>query len=229
MVGNFHNIRTDFNKPIDQFQKEFLNDEFRDYYPEMYTGKVVSNQDPEKLGRCRVRVYNIFDDTIPDGDIPWAIPDMTFLGSKVGNFIVPPIGAIVNVYFDKGDIYTPRYTTKAVDKSNLPKQRLKNYPNNIVFHETDNGDYFTLDRTTGETIINHRTGSSIKINIDGSVTVNSSLQVDINAKIVNIKGDEKVPIGGGVVVPNPSGGSMNCLPICPMLGLVHQGYKAINT
>jgi hypothetical protein len=217
--GHTENPRTKFNTPIDELQKEFLNDDFKDDYREFFTGKVVNNKDPEKLGRCRIRVYNLFDISIPDSDLPWAIPDMSFVGSKVGSFIVPPVDALVNVYFDRGDIYCPRYTTKVVDKSNLPKERLKNYPNNMVFYESDNGDFFTVDRLTGVTKFKHRSGTSIKINIDGSL--------DINARVISIKGSEESPIGGGFVAP--SSGPFCSLPVCLLTGAPHTGFKAINT
>lgn len=150
MQEKFDNVRRDLNTPIEELEKNYLNEDQDDFFHKKYTGKVVDNKDPSKLGRCRIRVYGLFDDTIPDSDLPWAIPDMTFIGSKIGNFIVPPVDAIVCVYFDKGDIYCPRYTCKVIDKANPSKQAGTNYPNTIVFYELDNGDAFILDRTTGK-------------------------------------------------------------------------------
>lgn len=70
-----------------------------------YIGIVEENQDPKKLGRCRIRVIDIFDD-IPKDDIPWASPWKDLNGNA---FNVPEKGKIVTVVFDSGNIYKPEY------------------------------------------------------------------------------------------------------------------------
>jgi len=205
VIGKIDNPRADFNKSIDELQKEFLNEDFRDHYGEVYTGKVINNNDPLQLGRCRIRVFSIFDDTIPDTDLPWAIPDMSFVGSKIGSFIVPPVDALVNVYFDKGDIYCPRYNSKVVDTANPSTQSTTDYPNNMVFFETDEGDYLTMNRTDGLTTFNHRSGTKITILADGTV--------EINAKKLN------VPTSKVGTMANT--GPFCMLPACLFTGAVH--------
>jgi hypothetical protein len=212
------NIRSDFNKSIDTLSKEFLNDTFKDDYIYEYTGKVVNNNDKEKLGRCQIRVYNIFDTTIPDADLPWALPSFA-----IDSFIVPSVGSVVLVRFDRGDVYAPVYSTKVVDKSDLPSQRLKDYPNNLIQYETKSGDFYSINRSTGETTIHHRSGSSIKVNKDGSV--------ELDAMIVKVKKSENNLTGGGVVIPNAGGGPFCAIAggLCIMTGQLHNGYKVINT
>jgi hypothetical protein len=70
-----------------------------------FIGVVEENKDPQKLGRCRVRVINVFD-VIPKDDIPWATPWKDLNGNS---FIVPEIGKLVTVIFDQGNIYKPEY------------------------------------------------------------------------------------------------------------------------
>ncbi len=70
-----------------------------------YIGIVEDNQDPKKLGRCRVRVIDIFDD-IPADDIPWASPWKDLNGN---GFNVPEKGKVLTVIFDSGNIYKPEY------------------------------------------------------------------------------------------------------------------------
>ncbi len=72
---------------------------------EVFIGIVEDNEDPRKLGRIKVRVYNIFDE-IPKEDIPWAFPWKDLNGNQ---FNVPGIGKIVSVVFDQGNIYEPQY------------------------------------------------------------------------------------------------------------------------
>ena len=77
-----------------------------------YLGKVEDIDDPQYEGRCRVRVFSVFDD-IPLEDIPWAVPasKSLFFGqdARGGSISIPKVGAIVKVQFAIGDIYSPEY------------------------------------------------------------------------------------------------------------------------
>lgn len=83
-----------------------------------FIGKVEDNADPKKLGRCRVRVFNLFDD-IPVNDIPWATPWKDLNGNT---FILPDVGKIVSVVFDSGNIYKPEYIFAEHFNINLEKK-----------------------------------------------------------------------------------------------------------
>lgn len=85
-----------------------------------YIGIVEENKDPRKLGRCRVRVIDIFDD-IPVEDIPWASPWKDLNGNQ---FNVPDVGKIVTVIFDSGNIYKPEYICSEHFNINL-EQKLR--------------------------------------------------------------------------------------------------------
>lgn len=83
-----------------------------------YVGIVEENQDPKKLGRCRVRVIDIFDE-IPVEDIPWASPWKDLNGNS---FNVPEKGKIVTIVFDSGNIYKPEYVYADHFNINLEKK-----------------------------------------------------------------------------------------------------------
>lgn len=169
---------------------KFVNPNNSTFYP----GKIINNKDPKKLGRCQIRVYGVYDDAIPDEDLPWAIPDFTFTGSTLGSFIVPTVDSIVNVYLDNGDLYTPKYTTKVLQKdslSNMSSTYDKDYPNTMVFFETDNGDYFKINRKTLEAEFRHASGLIITIDKDGDLTVNTNVAENGNVNIM-IKGNVNV-------------------------------------
>ena len=70
-----------------------------------FIGFVEDNNDPKKLGRCKVRVHTIFDD-IPTEDLPWAAPFKDLNGNI---FNAPEVGKVVTIIFDNGNIYKPEF------------------------------------------------------------------------------------------------------------------------
>jgi hypothetical protein len=77
-----------------------------------YLGEVVDVNDPLREGRCKVRVFSIFDN-LPTDDIPWAVQTKkpAFFGqdAKAGSISIPKKNAIVEVIFNNGDLYSPEY------------------------------------------------------------------------------------------------------------------------
>lgn len=229
-------IKNTIDSDLTELLKKLIQREEEKYY-QYYIGKVVSNKDPEKLGRCQIMVYGLFD-SLPEKDLPWAIPDFTFVGSQVGSFIVPPEGAMVNVRFSNGNIYEPIYCSKVLVKTKLPKNKDKNYPNNLIFYETDNGDYFQINTETLETEFKSSQGvlfkidrlgnvtldtTAIKTPMQGSITINANGPVKVIAPIVEVPHKAR-----GTVIPNPTGGPFNALPFDPITGAVHQGTQLTN-
>jgi hypothetical protein len=71
----------------------------------LYRGSVVSNDDPEKLGRVKVQVPGLIE---PES--AWALPFTIGGGSEdSGLFWVPEVGAEVAVFFHQGDVDEPHY------------------------------------------------------------------------------------------------------------------------
>lgn len=161
-------------KDLTNLLKKFFEHKEKQYLEKNYIGKVVDNNDPQRLGRCRIRVYGVFEDTIPNKDLPWALPEFDFVGSKKGSFIVPPVDTLVRVYFDDGDIYKPIYTSKVVEQGNQPSDKDTNYPNTMVFYELDGGDKFYIDRSTGNTVFEQRAGLKITMTPTGAFTLEHS-------------------------------------------------------
>ena len=81
---------------------ELYQDNLRDTH---WLGEVVDNIDPDKLGRCRVRVFGKFD-LLEIESIPWATPMNRIM---TGSWHVPNIGEVVSIRFDNGNIYHPEY------------------------------------------------------------------------------------------------------------------------
>jgi hypothetical protein len=70
-----------------------------------FLGIVVDNNDPEKMGRCKIKVFQVFDRHAEE-DIPWARPWKDLNGNQ---FILPDVGKHVSVVFDQGNKYAPEY------------------------------------------------------------------------------------------------------------------------
>lgn len=92
----------------------------RQKFDDFYRGLVEDNADPEKRGRCRVRVYGLHTELltkndegtegIPTEELPWAEPILGTSGSSgAGAFTVPATGTYVLVFFEAGNPMAPRY------------------------------------------------------------------------------------------------------------------------
>ncbi|MDB5598181.1 MAG: putative phage tail spike protein [Xanthobacteraceae bacterium] len=72
-----------------------------------YRGSVVDNEDPDGRGRLKLQVPSLLGDTATD----WALPCFPFGGAdQIGTYWVPPVGALVWVEFEQGDLSYPIWT-----------------------------------------------------------------------------------------------------------------------
>lgn len=100
------------NADVDTIDKFDFNSFYRAY--------VIDNQDPDKLGRVKIRIPSLHGTSTT---YPWAYPaSLTGFGFQTGMFILPPVGAMVWVTFEYSDEHRPIYfggipTTYAEGKS----------------------------------------------------------------------------------------------------------------
>lgn len=201
--------KNNIEKDVSTLLKDFIDTNLPKRQLKMFTGKIEDNIDPDKLGRCRIRVFGIFDDkNISTKDLPWAVPEQSFLGSTVGSFVVPPIGTIVRVYFDNDDIYSVCYTTKALNINQLSTLKDEDYPSTMVLMESDNGDYVIINRKTLEFEFHHASGSSVKLDADGNIDINNTGS-EVGKLTINVKGDVSVTSETGDVSVEAPKGNIN--------------------
>lgn len=155
-------------------QQELFKDNLRDTH---WLGEVVDVNDPELLGRCRIKVFGKFD-LLEADDIPWAVPANAVIA---GGYSVPNIGDVVSVYFDNGNIYTPVYKNQALVDSDLKEEVLSNSANPEavtslvydstkgirVYHSPENG----LVITTGN---GPESDPAVRVSNDGKIYLNAS-------------------------------------------------------
>jgi uncharacterized protein involved in type VI secretion and phage assembly len=88
-----------------------------------YRGIVVDNNDPEKLGRLKVKVPSVLGNDVVTG---WAMPCLPYGGAAdQGFFFIPEVNAGVWVEFEAGDLEYPiwvgTYWAKPGGETEVPK------------------------------------------------------------------------------------------------------------
>lgn len=175
-------------------------------YSRIYRGVVVSTADPDKVGRIKVRVFGIFDETIASNDLPWAVPAYPIFsgsGSNYGQWAVPEVGSQVFVFFEGCDIYQPVYFAEAPTKIHgQPIERTTNYPTRKIL-KTKNGIVLYIDDTDKVIKIQHPSGKSIQMDGDGNVIIVGA-DVTITASgDINVEASGSITITGSQVDINP--------------------------
>lgn len=150
-------------------------------FDDRWTGKVIDNADPLFMGRVKIRILGYYDE-IADSAIPWALPESTYLGSTKGSLVIPEVNTVVRGYFDQGDDQKPIYTAVAPSIDNYATtQMVENpdeifdYPDVMVLLHTDEGERVTLNRSSGEMAVSHRSGTKIVISPTGAITIETSV------------------------------------------------------
>jgi hypothetical protein len=130
----------------------------------IYIGVVEDNVDPDKAGKCRVRILGIHSenkeasstDGIPVSELPWAVPALPiFEGSNSGKgmFSVPLHGSHVAVFFKGADHNHPVYfaTIASIPKTAPNKQIGFNDPDGVYPNKLNQPDWAGDARETNET------------------------------------------------------------------------------
>lgn len=161
-----------------------------------FIGEIVDINDPEKRGRAKVKVYGKFDE-LDDEDLPWAEQSMGFtFGSDggSGSLSVPKLGAVVNVYFDNGNIYTPFYYN--ILESSLPmlNEISSSYEGaHSLLFDTDEDLKIYYTREKGLTL--SLKDSRINIASDNSITVehkDTSSIIELRGGVITITTDSEI-------------------------------------
>ncbi len=150
------------------------------YSDRIYIGVIEDNNDPRRIGRCRIRVpftYNV----LPNEQLPWASP---LIDPNGKSFQVPAIGKLVNVMYLNGDIYLPyfyyadKYNINLQDKlESITEEEYKNFVALLFDHRTRvyaEQEGFTIDYLINKVKIDK---SSINLelkNNDGRVNIGTA-------------------------------------------------------
>lgn len=86
---------------------------------QIYRGLVVSNKDPLKMARIKVRVPGVYGEStygLADDEIPFAVPCTPFASYHSGQFLIPEVGSTVFILFENGDLHKPVYIGQMYSK-----------------------------------------------------------------------------------------------------------------
>ena len=139
----------------------------RTYYGK-YRGFVADNEDPETLGRLKLRVPSVLSEE-PTG---WALPCLPFGGlDGQGMFLIPEVGAQVWVEFEEGNLNHPIWTGTFWRASDPPPKEAQITPPTTRMLTTPSGHRLQFDDADGDERITlaHKNGSELKMEPDGNV------------------------------------------------------------
>lgn len=147
-------------------------------YDGIIRAQVAANNDPSKLGRVKLYIPNIYDESLSTTDIPWATPAMSLFagaGEDYGSFTVPRVESYVFVFFEQGNIYQPVYFAEAQSgKHVIDMSADTNYPNTKVW-KTPAGMTLTIsdsvDITESSIEVMSPTGYYLKMDAAGNVEI----------------------------------------------------------
>lgn len=153
-------------KPINSFLKENV-----DPATQSYLGMVEDNNDPEKLGRLKVRIAPYADFETTD-DLPWVYPTLATHGNipSAGGLNVPEIGSQVRVYFPSHDLTAPYYTGAELNETNRTTFFDDDYPNAYGYKDS-RGNFIRVNKARDTIHMQHSSTSNMKVSPDGSMQI----------------------------------------------------------
>jgi hypothetical protein len=170
-----------------------------------WVGIVVDANDPELMGRCKVRVYGIFD-TLPDEHLPWSFPaaNNTFAGGEGGYaFIsVPKIGSLVKIKFANGDRYSPQYLGLININPDVQEEISGTYEgSHVLLYDVD--EDMKIFYTPGKGLRIALLQSNLTINPDKSITIehaDSKSIIELNGENINVTSQTEVKVTSQKVI-----------------------------
>jgi hypothetical protein len=174
-----------------------------------WLGEVVDIEDPQKVGRVKVKVYGKFDD-IPVESIPWAYPGNNHTGGAAsggGFFSVPKKGSIVSVKFDMGNIYHPEYFFQQKISDEVKAEISESYPNaHVIVYDNVTEGFLKIFFTEKKGLMLDYKQTQINIKPDKSIdihTASGKSKIELvddgtlnvtHASNINIKSDATINI-----------------------------------
>ncbi len=183
---------------------------------------VTNTKDPDSIGRIKV-VYPWNKD---EGESYWARLMSLYAGDDRGALFLPEVDDEVLVIFEQGDMESPIIIGSLWSNKSKPPATNDDGKNNIkmiktrsgheiIFDDSDaqekieikskSGHKITMDDTAGgeKIMIEDKNGNSIEMDaLSNKITLKSSMQLSLEANIIDIKADSMLTLQGGIVKIN---------------------------
>ncbi len=176
-----------------------------------YKGVVVDNQDPENLGRVRVRVPSVLGAAVTR----WALPVVPYGGlGDQGMFFVPDSGARVWVEFVEGEIDEPIWTGCFWTATGAPPAEASVSPPTTRMIKTAAGNRLQIDDASGaeKITIHHPSAAEFMIDQNGAISltdkVGATVRLDASDNSITVEdtsGNTMVMNSTGTTITDSSG------------------------
>jgi hypothetical protein len=162
-----------------------------DLIDKQFLGTVEDSRDPNKDGRCRLRIFGIHGESVPVEDLPWAYPRQKSLyfgkDGKAGAISIPKDGSVVSVRFDNGNIYSPEYYSVQELADDIKDELSKDneyHGSHFLLFDGDEELKIWFTKEKGMTM--QLKGSRVNIGQDKTI----SIEHDTTQSIITLKGAE---------------------------------------
>ena len=174
-------------------------------------GVVTNNEDPEGLGRVKVKFPWLSDEDESD----WARIATLMAGKERGTYFLPEVDDEVLVAFERGDVRLPYVIGSLWNGKDLPPTTNEDGNNNLRVIKSRSGHVIRLndeegaetieiiDKTAKNSIVFDAAANTIAITTDGDITLSASQgKIQLEAQNIEIKSsaDTKVESGAGMEV-----------------------------
>lgn len=158
-----------------------------------HRGRVIFNDDPDKLGRVKCQVKGIFESS-DTNVLPWCFSKTMGAGLKPDsmNFNVPELESEVTITFPYGTVYHPVYESGSISNlTKVPGIFEDDYPN--TYGWVDSIVSFLRVNKTQKTLDYYNDGNKFCFRVDGD----GNLYVNVPKSLVfNVGEDFMVKVGG---------------------------------
>ena len=157
-----------------------------------YRALVEDRNDPEQIGRLKVRVPSLLGSAVTG----WASPVVPYAGGDLGMFFIPQVGDLVWVEFAEGELEHPLWTgcgwTKPGGKTEVPAEAQQSYPDQQVI-KTKSGNMIIFSDVSGSEQITIRAKSGCEIVIDSEIHIKADGKaIKVDCEKMTITGEMEV-------------------------------------
>jgi Type VI secretion system/phage-baseplate injector OB domain len=154
-------------------------EQYGKYYATYY-GIVAENDDPEKRGRLKLKVPEVFPDDITD----WAFGKSIYNSDKTGIFAIPAKGSAVFVSFINGNAAQPIWEFGWFADQYMPKEFKDNYLNTLTIKQ--------------EKILILQTDCKIELDDKGIKMTKGKVEIELSDKIIIKQGSTQIILDNGI-------------------------------